>query len=153
MKRLLQQTCSKVSKYCDKKLSDNDLAHLDKLYRSLLTRGKKELPPIPPKPIGKRGKLARSDAHNLHERLKKYETAVLLLAKDPQVLFTNNRAERDLRMANVKRKVSGCLRTEIYAQTYCQIPSSLQTMANKGHNPLIAIQIALAGNIYSVEDE
>jgi transposase len=41
-------------------------------------------------------------------------------------------------------KVSGCFRTKIYAKAYCRISSYLQTMANKGINPLIAIQIALA---------
>jgi len=105
----------------------------------------KELPPIPTKPSGKRGKLAKSDAHNLLERLQKYETAVLLFAKDPYVSFTNNRTEQDLRMSKVKQKVSGCFRTEIYAQAYCRISSYLQTMASKGINPLIAIQMALAG--------
>jgi len=30
------------------------------------------------------------------------------------------------------------------AQAYCRISSYLQTMANKGINPLIAIQMALA---------
>ena len=94
---------------------------------------------------GKRGKLAKSDAHNLWERLKTHESAVLLFAKDPQVPFTNNRAERDLRMAKVKQKVSGCFRVEQYAKAYCRISSYLQTMANKGHNPLLAIQMALAG--------
>jgi len=90
-------------------------------------------------------KIAKSDAHNLLERLQKHETSVLLFAKNPQVAFTNNRAERDLSMAKVKQKVSGCFRAEIYAQAYCRISSYLQTMANKGHNPLIAIQMALAG--------
>ncbi|MCU7816597.1 MAG: transposase [Candidatus Thiodiazotropha sp. (ex Rostrolucina anterorostrata)] len=52
------------------------------------------MPPIPPKPSGKWGKIAKSDAYNLWERLKKHETAVLLFAKDPYVSFTNNRAER-----------------------------------------------------------
>ena len=54
-------------------------------------------------------------------------------------------AEQDLRMAKVKQKVSGCFRTVQYAEAYCRISSYLQTMANKGHNPLIAIQMALAG--------
>lgn len=145
MKRLLQESCAKVSKSPEKRLSDRTLANLQKRYRTILTQGEKELPPIPPKPSRKRGKLAKSDAHNLHERLKKYESAVLLFARDPHVSFTNNRAERDLRMAKVKQKVSGCFRVEIYAHAYCRISSYLQTMANKGYNPLIAIQMALAG--------
>ena len=59
--------------------------------------------------------------------------------------FTNNRAERDLRMSKVKQKVSGCFRTRKYADAYCRISSYLQSMANQGYNPLVAIQIALAG--------
>ena len=90
--------------------------------------------------------MAKSAAHNLWERLKTYEAAVLLFAKDGNVSFTNNRAERDLRMAKVKQKVSGCFRSVDYAQAYCRISSYLQSMANRGHNPLIAIQMALAGN-------
>lgn len=147
MKRLLKESCAKVSKSNEKRLTDKELANLQKRYRNILTRGDKELPPIPPKPSGKRGKLAKSDAHNLWERFKKHESAVLLFAKDPHVAFTNNRAERDLRMAKVKQKVSGCFRAEIYAKAYCRISSYLQTMSSKGINPLIAIQMALAGKI------
>ena len=153
MKRLLQETCKKVSERKEKRLSDKALANLQKRYRNILTRGAKELPVIPARPSGKRGKLAKSDAHNLWERLKKHETAVLLFAKDPHVSFTNNRAERDLRMAKVKQKVSGCFRSSEYAQAYCRISSYLQSMANKGYNPLVAIQIALAGRAHEVWGE
>ena len=97
---------------------------------------------------GKRGRGAKSDAHNLWERLKKHETAVLLFAKNSHIPFTNNRAERDLRMSKVKQKVSGCFRTKKYADAYCRISSYLQTMANKGYNPLVAIQMAFSGQIY-----
>jgi len=147
MKRLLQETCAKVSASEAKRLTDKELANLQKRYRTILTRGFKELPELPERPSGKRGRLAKSDAHNLWERMKKYEKAVLLFARDPHVAFTNNRAERDLRMAKVKQKVSGCFRTELYAKAYCRISSYLQTMANKGHNPLIAIQMALSGEL------
>lgn len=145
IKRLLQETCRIVSKREDKCLTDREYANLQKRYRNILTRGRNELPVIPPKPQGKRGKMAKSDAHNLWERLTKYETAVLLFAKDPHVPFTNNRAERDLRMAKVKQKISGCFRKEQYARAYCRISSYLQTMACQGVNPLVAIQLALAG--------
>jgi transposase len=147
MKELLLETCKKVSDTIDKKITDEEYNHLQKCYQSIITQGEKELPEIPEKLNGKKGKIAKSDAHNLWDRLKKYEEAVLLFAKKPEVSFTNNRAEQDIRMAKVKQKVSGCFRTETYAKAYCRISSYLQTMANKGCNPLIAIQMALAGKI------
>ena len=145
MKDLLLETCRKVSKRKKKRLSEKQYANLQKRYRNIITRGENELPPIPKKPKGKRGKIAKSDAHNLWERLKDNEYSVLLFAKKSEVSFTNNRAERDLRMSKVKQKVSGCFRKELYAKAYCRISSYLQTMANKGYNPLIAIQRAFAG--------
>lgn len=151
MKPLLQAACKTVSKRKRKKLLKKEYAELLKKYRCILAEGGIELPVIPPKPSGKKGKLAKSDAHNLLERLEKHETAVLLFAKHSHVSFTNNRAERDLRMAKVKQKVSGCFRKELYAKAYCRISSYLQTMANKGYNPLIAIQMALSGKLYSLD--
>ncbi len=153
MKRLLQETCRTVAEREEKCLSAKEYANLQKRYRNILTRGGKELPEIPEKPKGRRGRIAKSDAHNLWERLKKYETAVLLFARDPHVPFTNNRAERDLRMAKVKQKISGCFRRVQYAQAYCRISSYLQTMANQGVNPLVAIQMVLAGKTTEVEWE
>uniref|UniRef100_UPI0026072862 IS66 family transposase n=1 Tax=Acidiferrobacter sp. TaxID=1872107 RepID=UPI0026072862 len=90
--------------------------------------GAQELPPIPARHNGQRGRVAKSDAHNLWERLKEHEGAVLLFARDANVPFTNNRAERDLRMSKVKQKVSGCFRKVEYAEAYCRISSYLQTM-------------------------
>jgi transposase len=153
IKRLLQQTCALVSKRKSKQLADTEYKNLRKRYRNILTRGEKQLPPIPPRQNGKRGRVAKSDAHNLWERLKRHEEAVLLFAKLPHVPFTNNRAERDLRMSKVKQKVSGCFRTRQYAAAYCRISSYLQTMANRGYNPLVAIQMALSGQIYAETGE
>lgn len=78
---------------------------------------------------------------------------MLRFARDPNVSFTNNRAEQDLRMVKVKQKVSGCFRSEIYAKAYCRISSYLQTMANKGINPLIAIQMALNREVDALAGE
>lgn len=147
LKALLKDACKTVASRKQKKLTAPEYATLQRRYRNILSRGARELPEVPPKPSGQRGKMAKSDAHNLWERLYKYEVAVLLFAKDSHVAFTNNRAERDLRMAKVKQKVSGCFRNVDYAHAYCRISSYIQTMGNKGYNPLIAIQMALAGKI------
>ncbi len=153
MKRLLQETCVRVAERKAKKISARQYENLQKRYRNILTRGEQELPPIPARQNGKRGRIAKSDAHNLWERLKEHETAVLLFARDPNVAFTNNRAERDLRMSKVKQKVSGCFRKPEYAEAYCRISSYLQTMANRGYNPLVAIQLALSGQLYAESGE
>jgi transposase len=52
-------------------------------------------------------------------------------------------------MSKVKQKISGCFRASKYAEAYCRISSYLQTMAYKGYNPLVAIQMALSGQIYA----
>ncbi|MFB6357674.1 MAG: IS66 family transposase [Thiohalorhabdaceae bacterium] len=148
LKRLLQDACAQVAERDAKRLTDAEYKKLRKRYRTILTQGGKELPPIPPKPEGKRGQTAKPDAHNLWERLKRHEQAVLLFAHSPDVPFTNNRAERDLRPAKVKQKVSGCFRTRQYAEAYCRISSYLQTMTHHGYNPFVAIQMALSGKLY-----
>ncbi len=153
MKRLLQQTCARVGQRKRKKLTPRQYHNLQKRYRNILTRGAKQLPPLPLRQNGKRGRIAKSDAHNLWERLKQHQSAVLLFARDPHVAFTNNRAERDLRMSKVKQKVSGCFRKPQYAEAYCRISSYLQTMANRGYNPLVAIQLALSGQLYAETGE
>ena len=67
-------------------------------------------------------------------------------------MIRDNRAERDLRMSKVKQKVSGCFRTGTYAHAWCRISSYLQSAAAQGYNPLVAIQIALAGNAANLID-
>ena len=76
-----------------------------------------------------------------------------IFAEGSHVAFTNNRAERDLRMSKVKQKVSGCFRRRQYAEAYCRISSYPQTMANRGYNPLVAIRIALSGQLYAEAGE
>ena len=50
-------------------------------------------------------------------------------------------------------EVSTLFRTQIYAKPYCRISSYLQTIANKGYNALIAIQLAMAGELKLVGSE
>lgn len=146
MGRLLAETCRKVRERPDKALGDDAFKAVRKRYRTILTQAKRELPAPPERVSGRRGRIAKSDAQNLHEALVKHEAEALRFARDPDVPFTNNRAERDIRMAKVRQKVSGCFRTLRHAEAHCRISSYLQSMALQGYNPIAAIQIALNGN-------
>ena len=90
--------------------------------------------------------VAKSDAQNLHESRFVQRKDVLRFTERADTPFTNHRCERDIRMAKVKQKVSGCFRTVSFAHAYCRISSYLQTMAALGYNPLVATAIALQGN-------
>ncbi len=146
MKKLLRDNARRVAKSDECILTDRELRVLRQQYRTILTQAKtqNELPPVPPRTKGQRGPVAKPASVTLWQRLKTHETDILRFAHDPAVAFTNNRAERDLRMAKVKQKVSGCFRNAAFAKVYCRISSYLQSMAYSGYNPFQAIHIALA---------
>jgi len=146
MAGLLRGTCRRVGALDAKALDEKAFKAVRKRYRTILTQAKRELPKTPERTDGKRGRVAKSDAQNLHEALARHEDEALRFARNPDVPFTNNRAERDIRMAKVRQKVSGCFRTLRHAEAHCRISSYLQSMAHQGYNPLAAIQIALNGN-------
>ena len=72
-----------------------------------------------------------------------------MFARIPEVDPTNNRAERDLRITKLKKKVSGCFRTVEFAKHFCRILSYVKTMRNKGYSSLDAITRALSGTLPS----
>ena len=42
---------------------------------------------------------------------------------------------------------------QVDIEVYCRISSYLQTMANRGYNPLVAISMALSGELYAEPGE
>jgi transposase len=96
-------------------------------YRKILGHGNTECPPPPEPDKPKRGKTKRSKSRNLLERLRDYEDDVLRFMENADVPFTNNQGERDIRMAKLHQKISGCFRSEESAHTFCRVRSYLST--------------------------
>jgi len=72
------------------------------------------------------------DAYNLLRRLRDQRDEVTRYWVDPAVSFDNNQAERDLRMAKLQQKISGCFRTFAGAKAFCALRSYLQTAQKHG---------------------
>jgi transposase len=101
-------------------------------YRQILSQADQQEPP-PEVKIGK-GRPKNTPGRNLLRRLQQYEDAVLAFASVEGVPFTNNLAERDLRPAKVKQKVSGCFRTIQGAETYARLQAVISTCRKQGRN-------------------
>lgn len=85
---------------------------------------------------GDRGKTPRRTGHNLLLRFLKHKSDVLRFAKDFSVPFTNNQAERDLRMMKVKQKISGCFRTTMGAENFAAVRAVISTARKQSWNLL-----------------
>lgn len=113
-------------------------------YQNLLEQADKEEPPPIQKP---RGKPKKTKGRNLFDRLTKHQDAVLAFAFHQEVPFTNNQAERDIRPAKTKMKVSGCFRTQYGAEIYARIQSFISTVRKLQFNPFNELYTVLSGGI------
>ena len=80
-------------------------------------------------------------------RLKNYRDDVLRFLTNPYVPFTNNQAERDLRMMKCKQKISGGFRTTKGAEIFGRIRGFISTARKQGWNVFESIQQIILGMI------
>jgi transposase len=116
-------------------------------YRQLLKQAQIECPPPheSQRKQGQRGRLNRSKSRNLLERLIQFEDDVLRFMVELDVPFTNNQAERDLRMSKVQQKISGCFRSDLGAKMSCRIRSYLSTCQKNGVSSEEALRLLFEG--------
>ena len=89
-------------------------------------------PPFSPGKRKKRRK--RRIGHNLALRLRDHKCAVLRFLTDLEVGFTNNEAERDLRMMKLRQKISGGFRSAKGAENFAILRSVITTARKQGWN-------------------
>ena len=115
-------------------------------YRAIVKNAEAECPPPDEtNRKGKRGRVKRTKARNLLERLIDYEDDVLRFMDNKDVPFTNNLAENDIRMTKVQQKISGCFRSMDGAKIFCRIRSYLSTCRKQGVNLSQALKMLFRG--------
>ena len=92
--------------------------------------------PLPVKEKGKKGRIKNSKARNLLGRLIKFKKNILAFAYNEEVPFTNNLAERDLRPAKIKLKISNTFRSTKGADYYARIQGFISTARKNEKNIL-----------------
>src|SRR5271157_1210079 len=113
------------------------IARIKRRYGSILAQGlafHEAQPPLA-RTSGKgksRGPAPRRTGHNLLVRLELRKEDVLRFLDDPNVPFTNNQAEGDLRMMKVKQKISGGFRSAAGAGDFAIIRSVISTARKQG---------------------
>ena len=113
---------------------------MERYYDKIIEKGiiyhesKKELP------RGKSGKKRRRRGHNLLRRLKKNKSIILRFINEEKVPFSNNQAERDIRMMKLKQKISGGFRTKEGSEEFSRTKSIFSTLSKLGINILEGIK-------------
>jgi transposase-like protein len=91
------------------RLEQKDIEIYERLYREILNEARVDIDQVP------------VESRRMINRLTKYEQETLLFMQDFSVPFTNNLAERDIRMPKVKQKISGGFRSKNGAESFVRI--------------------------------
>lgn len=147
MKQLLC-LANKYQKSYPQTIPKTIINRLARLYQSIIQRGLNfhlTQPPLTRK--RNRGRVKRRVGHNLLLRLQSFRSDVLGFLHQVDIPFTNNQAERDLRMMKCKQKISGCFRSADRAVDFANIRSVLSTARKQNLNLLQVLADIFSGQL------
>lgn len=118
-------------------LRHQQIIDFEKRYGKILETGIQENPmPYPDKHVIRRGRRKQSKAKNLFDRCHKHQKEILSFMYDFSIPFSNNQAERDIRMMKLQQKISGTFRSEEGASCFCRIRGYISTL-KKHEQPVL----------------
>jgi transposase len=131
MHNFLVETVHEVNQAKGEALTPARIAELRLAYDTIGASGfETNLPALPS--AGTKRVPAQTAAYNMLSRLRREADDILRFTTNPAVPFTNNVAERTMRMIKVKQKVSGGFRTWEGAQNFSIVRSCVDTMRKQG---------------------
>lgn len=132
--KILLLEINEETKKAGGKLPSGKVQEYYEKYNAIIATGEIECPlPTPPGDgKKKKGRVKKSKARNLLERLMDFINDTLRFMSDIDVPFTNNLAENNLRMTKVQQKISGCFRSMEGAYIFCRIRSYISTCRKHG---------------------
>ncbi len=138
-----KKTSESMAKNCLAEDS-SELASILLRYDGLIQEGLAQNLPAPGVKSKKknRGRPKQSKAKNLLDRLRDFKDQVLAFLVHPRVPFDNNLGERDIRMAKLKQKISGCFRGPDGGEIFSRIRGYVSTLRKNDLNILEGIQSA-----------
>ena len=112
------------------------VARISQAWDRILKRAIASHEEMPPLQTGKRRRKKRRIGHNLALRLQKYKEGCLRFLTDLRTPFSNNEAERDLRMGKLRQKISGGFRSMQGAWDFANLRSVIATARKQRWNVL-----------------
>jgi transposase len=135
MRRLLQAIAYRKNRSANGILTKLQRRRIYRIYDAILARGKEQVPAPPLVTKASRGRKAKSKPENLLLRMELRKKDILRCIRRSDVPFTNNAAERDIRMSKVQQKISGCFKNTETANGYALTRSFINS-CNKQAIPL-----------------
>lgn len=126
-------------------MEPGERATFEDWYRTIVAIGLTEYPSPSCDEPKKRGRVKQSKTKNLLDRLHEKRNEVLAFMHDFHVPFTNNEAERAIRMIKNQQKISGCFRSMEDAKIFSRVRGFISTLRKQNLSVLENLGQVLEG--------